>query len=76
MSKKQKPPKLEQHLLQAMRVIDNRVARQMQRTPAEREVHGVQKWEPYRIVVEDICALLLNEIGDCLLYTSDAADDA
>jgi hypothetical protein len=56
--------KLEQGLLQAMRAIDNQIARAMQRTPAEREVHGVQKWEPYAVRVEHITAVLLEELGD------------
>jgi hypothetical protein len=56
--------KLEEGLLQAMRAIDNQVARAMQRSPAERELHGVQKWEPYASRVEGIAAFLLQEVGD------------
>jgi hypothetical protein len=56
--------KLEAGLLQAMRAIDNQIARAMQRAPAEREVHGVQKWEPYAARVEGIAGFLLEEIGD------------
>jgi hypothetical protein len=56
--------KLEEGLLQAMKAIDNQVARAMQRSPAEREMHGVQKWEPYASRVEGISAFLLQEIGD------------
>jgi hypothetical protein len=56
--------KLEEGLLQAMRAIDNQVARAMQRTPAEREEHGVQKWEPYDSRVEHVTAYILNELGD------------
>ncbi len=55
--------KLEEGLLQAMRAVDNQVARAMQRTPAERDVHGVQKWEPYETRVEHIAAFILNELG-------------
>lgn len=55
--------KLEEGLLQAMKAIDNQVARAMQRTPAERDVHGVQKWEPFETRVELITAFLLNELG-------------
>lgn len=55
--------KLEQGLLQAMRAIDNQVARAMQRSPAAREVHGVQKWEPYNTRVESVTAFLLEEVG-------------
>ncbi|MFN4896596.1 MAG: hypothetical protein ACK5GN_10005 [Pseudomonadota bacterium] len=56
--------KLEEGLLQAMKAIDNQVARAMQRSPAEREAHGVQKWEPYASRVESIAAFLLQEVGD------------
>lgn len=56
--------KLEAGLLQAMKAIDNQIARAMQRSPAEREVHGVQKWEPYTARVEGIAGFLLEEIGD------------
>lgn len=55
--------KLEEGLLQAMKAIDNQIARSMQRTPAKREVHGVQKWEPYDTRVENIAAFVLNELG-------------
>ena len=56
--------KLEQGLIQAMRAIENQVARAMQRSPAEREIHGVQKWEPYNTRVENVTAFLLEEIGE------------
>jgi hypothetical protein len=55
--------KLEQGLLQAMKAIDNQVARAMQRSPAEREIHGVQKWEPYASRVEYLTAFILEELG-------------
>ena len=55
--------KLEQGLSQAMKAIDNQIARAMQRTPAEREVQGVQKWEPYETRVENITAFLLEQLG-------------
>lgn len=55
--------KLEEGLLQAMKAVDNQIARAMQRTPAERDVHGVQKWEPYNTRVESVAAFLLEEIG-------------
>jgi hypothetical protein len=55
--------KLEEGLLQAMKAIDNQVARAMQRTPAEKELQGVQKWEPYETRVEHIAAFILNELG-------------
>jgi len=56
--------KLEEGMLQAMKAIDNKIARAMQRTPAERELHGVQKWEPYASRVEGLAAFLLQEVGD------------
>jgi hypothetical protein len=59
-----KPGKLEEGLLQAMHAIDNQVARAMQRSPEEREVMGVQKWEPYDTRVEQVTAYVLNELGD------------
>lgn len=55
--------KLEQGLLQAMKAVDNQIARAMQRTPSERDVHGVQKWEPFNTRVENVAAFLLEEIG-------------
>ena len=56
--------KLEEGLSQAMHAIDTQVARAMQRSPAEREVMGVQKWEPYDTRVEHLTAYILNELGD------------
>lgn len=56
--------KLEEGLLQVMQSIDNQIARAMQRTPADREVHGVQKWEPYETRVENLTAFILNQLGD------------
>jgi hypothetical protein len=56
--------KLEEGLLQAMKSVDNQIARAMQRSPAEREMHGVQKWEAYESRVESIAAFLLQEVGD------------
>ena len=59
-----KAGKLETGLLQAMQAIDNQIARALQRTPAEREVHGVQKWGAYETRIEDMTAFLLNALGD------------
>ena len=59
-----KEGKLEDGLITAMRAIDNQVARAMQRTPTERDVHGVSKWEPYETRVENVTAFILNELGD------------
>jgi hypothetical protein len=59
-----KSDRSEEGLLQAMKAIDNQVARALQRTPAEQEVLGVQKWEPYENRVEHLTAFILNELGD------------
>jgi hypothetical protein len=57
-------PPLEGGLLQAMRALDNQIARAMERTPAEREVSGVQKWTPYAERVELVSTFLLESFGD------------
>ena len=59
-----KEGKLEEGLTIAMRAIDNQIARAMQRTPTERDVHGVSKWEPYETRVENVTAFILNELGE------------
>jgi len=59
-----KADKCEEGLLQAMKAIDNQVARALQRSPAERETQGVQKWEPYESRVENVTAFILNSLGD------------
>jgi hypothetical protein len=59
-----KADKCEEGLLQAMKAIDNQVARALQRSPAEREVEGVSKWEPYESRVENLTAFILNALGD------------
>jgi len=64
MSKKQKAPPLENGLITAMRAIDNQIARQMERSPTERDDAGVQKWEPHQQKIEQICALVLEAFGD------------
>jgi len=56
--------KLEEGLIQAMRAIDNQIARAMQRSPSERDVQGVQKWEPYETRVEHVAAFIINQLGD------------
>ncbi|MBP9839069.1 MAG: hypothetical protein KBC84_10205 [Proteobacteria bacterium] len=61
---KQKGSVLEQGLLSAMQAIDNQIARAMERNPAERETHGVQKWEPINNKVEQVCVFLMNALGD------------
>ena len=56
-------PKLEEGLLNACQAIENQIAREMQRSPAQKELHGVQKWEPFAKRVENICAFLLENTG-------------
>ena len=63
-SKNKGMPLMEGGLLQCMKALDNQIAREMQRTPDEREQHGVQKWEPYNIRMERLVTLLLNELGE------------
>jgi hypothetical protein len=60
----EKLPPLEEGLQMAMRALDNQIARAMERTPAEREVHGVQKWEPLSQRVERVCVYVMNALGD------------
>ena len=59
-----KPSPLEAGILSALRSIDNQVARNMLRTPAEREVSGVQKWEPYDQKIELITSLVLENLAN------------
>ena len=54
---------MEESLIRALKAIDNQVAREMQRTPSERDVHGAQKWEPYQVRVENLTSFLLNSLG-------------
>jgi hypothetical protein len=56
--------KFEQGLLDALKAIDNQIARELQRTPAEREEFGVKKWEAYNQRVENTTSFLLNLCGD------------
>lgn len=59
---KEKLPPLQSGLLAALQAIDNQIAREMQRTPAETDQHGVQKWEPISKRVENISGLLLDAL--------------
>jgi len=47
-----------------MKAVDSQIARAMSRTPAEREVQGVQKWQPLVDRVERVCAFVMNALGD------------
>ena len=55
---------LDEGLLRALRAIDTQVAREMQRTPAELEKLGVQKWEPFNKRIENIAAFLIDNISE------------
>ena len=57
-------PPLELHLIGALRALDNQIAREMQRQPSERELHGVQKWEPYARRIENMTGTLLQAVSD------------
>ena len=64
MVKPQKSPALYEGLVKALRALDQQIAREMQRTPAELETHGVQKWKPLADRVEIVSALLLDAFND------------
>ena len=68
MSEKDKEPKLtplEEGLLTALRSLDNQILREVsKRSPADREEHGVQKWEPIDRRVENLCSYVLNLLGE------------
>lgn len=61
---KEKLSPLEEAIVRAMKAIDNQVAREMQRSPAERDAHGVQKWKPYDARIESLTAFILNKLGE------------
>ena len=73
-----KRPKLEQGILELMQALDSQVARALERTPAEREIHGVQKWEPLGEKVEQVSAFVLESFAgraitlDALLICAEA----
>ena len=48
----------------SLRAVDSQIAREMQRTPSEREAHGVTKWQPMSKRVELLSAFFLDHIGD------------
>lgn len=54
----------EEALIKALCAIDNQVAREMQRSPAELDKHGVQKWPAYQKRIEQIVSTVLNALGD------------
>lgn len=60
----EKLPPLEHGLLSALKALDQQVAREMQRSPAQREAHGVQKWEPYNKRVEGVASTIMDSFAD------------
>jgi len=64
MKKQEKMSVLEGSLLQAMKALDTQIAREMQRSPEETDLHGVQKWEPIQKRIENITSLIMNSLGD------------
>jgi hypothetical protein len=84
MAEEKAPPlsPMQEGLLRAMRAIDNQIAREMQRTPTERDEEGVLKWKPFETRVEQITAFVLECLGnedlelDSLLVLSQALTTA
>lgn len=64
MPKTPKRPILEESLLTALKAVDNQIKRAMERSPSEREVHGVQKWKPIEDRVESVCEIIISEYGE------------
>lgn len=64
MSKDQKLPLLDESLLRALELIDSQISRAMERTPAQREESGVQKWKPLEERVEKLSTLILDNFGE------------
>jgi hypothetical protein len=61
---REKLPVLEEALLEALKALDNQIAREMQRDANSRDQHGAQKWEPYQTRIERLCSFLLNALGE------------
>jgi hypothetical protein len=66
MKNKTNLPLMEQSLLKCLQALDNQIAREMQRTPAQVDEHGVQKWQPYTKRIEQTCSFGLNSFGEGL----------
>jgi len=63
--KTEKQTPLEEGLIAAMQGIDKQILREVStRSPAEKEEHGVQKWEPIEKRVEYLSGFVLNELGE------------
>ncbi len=60
----QKSPALYEGLVRALGAIDQQIAREMQRSPSERETQGVQKWKPIADRVEIAAALVIDAFNE------------
>ena len=69
----EKLPPLEHGLLAALKALDQQVAREMQRSPAQREAHGVQKWEPYNKRIESVASTIMDAFADNEITLDSAA---
>ena len=85
MSKQKKEPKEEpmiEGLGQMLQAIERQIAREMQRSPEEKERLGVQKWEPFLKRIEKIAAAAVEKLGnqevglDSLIVASQAMTTA
>jgi hypothetical protein len=63
MSKGKKQLSMNDHLTRFLELIDSQIAREMQRTPAERSLHGVQKWQPIATRVERVASHVIEEFS-------------
>lgn len=66
MKKRDNPPgePLFDGVHRSLRAVDSQIAREMQRTPVERDMYGVTKWQPMSKRVELLSAFFLDHIGD------------
>ena len=55
---------LQEQILASLHALDSQVARAMQRTPKEREEHGVEKWQPFQERVERVTEVILQGFAD------------
>ena len=62
--KTQQRSPFEESLIKALCAIDNQIMREMQRSPAELDKHGVQKWPAYQKRIEQVVSTVLNALGD------------
>ena len=67
MNTQKKLPPLEEGILLACRAIDNQIAREMQRDPAEIEQHGLLKFEPYAKRVETVTGMVLDQLEEQMI---------